>query len=77
MTAELITSGIDQVVAEEIAPWGWSVRFRSSNVGLYHQLYLNGRLADWTHTPDQRSFFCNEGGSSLSVQIAAVSGPSG
>ncbi len=73
MTTQLITSGIDQVVVEAISLWDWSIRFRSDNVGLHHQLYLNGRLADWTESSEQRDFFCASPPSSLSIRIAAVS----
>lgn len=72
MTSELTTSGIDQVKAEPVPPWGWVVRFRSSNKCLQHQLYVNGQLADWTDTSDQRSFFCAETALPLEIRIAAV-----
>ena len=73
MTAEFITSGIDQIIAEEASPWGWLIRFRSGNSGLHHQLYMNGRLTDWTESTGQRSFFCASPPASLSIWIAAVS----
>jgi hypothetical protein len=72
MSATLITSGIDQAVAEPGANGGWCARFRSSNVGLHHQLYVNGRLADYADLPEERSFFLNSAAAPLAVRIAAV-----
>lgn len=73
MSQALITTGIDQVTAEPGPPHCWSVRFRSSNVGLHHQLYVNGRLADWTDMPEQQSFLLDAPVSPLAIRIAAVS----
>jgi hypothetical protein len=51
---------IDNISALELrpltAPLTWQVRFRSTNAGCHHQLYINGRLADVTDTPQQRAF---------------------
>jgi len=72
MTATLITTGIDQVVAEPGPGSGWTVRFRSANAGLHHQLYVNGRLADWTDTPEQRRFLLEDPIAPLAVRVASV-----
>ncbi len=72
MNAQLITTGIDQVIAEP-GPWtGWAIRFRSTNVGLHHQLYANGRLIHWTEMPEQRSFSLDAPAEPLAVCVAAV-----
>ncbi len=73
MSNALVTAGIDQLIAEPGPHDGWTIRFRSSNAGFHHQLYLNGRLGDWTDTPDQRSFFLDCPAETLSICIAAVS----
>lgn len=36
---------------------GWEISFSSGYVGMHHQLYLNGTLADWTDTRGQRRFW--------------------
>lgn len=72
MTATLVTSGIDQVLAEPAGHWGWAIRFRSGNVALHHQLYVNGRLADWTDTPQQRCFVIPQPAGVASIRVAAV-----
>lgn len=72
MTATLITTGIDQVLAEPLPPGGWSIRFRSLNTGLHHQLYANGRLVDWTDIPTQRSFLLEDQVAPVAVRVAAV-----
>lgn len=73
MSDALVTTGIDRVSAEPGPHHGGTVRFRSSNVGLCHQLYVNGRLADWADTPDERSFFLDHPVSTLAIRIAAIS----
>ena len=72
MNSTLITTGIDQVSAQRNSHCGWTVRFRSSNVALHHQLYVNGRLEAWTDTPEQRTFLLDSPVSPLAVRIAAV-----
>lgn len=50
----------DNIAALQLCPLSepllWQLRFRSENPDCYHQLYINGRLADITDTPAQRSF---------------------
>jgi hypothetical protein len=72
MTAPIVTSGIDQVTVEPLPERGWVVRFRSASAGLHHQLYVNGRLADFTDSPDQRRFFLEDPGRPLAIRICAV-----
>ncbi len=71
MSATLTQSGIDQLLAAPVAG-GWRVAFRSANLGLHHQLYVNGRLADWTDTPEQREFRLDELAGPARIAIAAV-----
>jgi hypothetical protein len=72
MDPTLITTGIDQLIAQPGPNRGWIVRFRSSNEGLRHQLYVNGRLADYTDLPEQRSFCLHSPNTPLAIRIAAV-----
>ncbi len=73
MTATLITTGIEYVIGESRGEGGWVVRFGSTNAGLHHQLYVNGRLAAWTDTLGQRRFFLDEPvDAPVSVCIAAL-----
>ena len=72
MTTTLVTSGIDQVLAEPAGHWGWTIRFRSANAGLHHQLYVNGRLADWTDVLQQRCFAIPQPTGIASIRVAAV-----
>jgi len=69
---ELLTTGIDPVIARRLGPRGWRITFRSSHEGMHHQLYLNGRLAAWTDSPGQRSFILDEPAALAGVRIAAV-----
>ena len=71
MTDTLITTGIDALTAEADPAGGWRLSFRSPHAGAHHQLYVNGRLADATDTPDQRSFHLDPDGPAL-VAVAAV-----
>ena len=75
MTA-LTTDNIDRLAATPLT-WpggmgGWEITFHSLNAGLCHQLYLNGRLADWTDTPAQRHFTIDGEVDPLEVAVAAV-----
>jgi hypothetical protein len=71
MTPAPTTSGIDLLAAEPTAA-GWRIRFRSDHAGLRHQLYVNGRLADWTDAADQRSFLLPPSAAAVAVVVAAV-----
>ncbi len=73
MTDTLITTGIEYVIGEPGLDIGWVVRFGSTNTGLHHQLYINGRLACWTDSPSQRRFFLDAPvDAPVSVVVAAV-----
>ena len=67
----LATDNIDRLTAEP-TPSGWRVRFRSAHAGLCHQLYVNGRLADFTDTPAGRAFDVPAGPEPRELCIAAV-----
>ncbi len=73
MTATMTTSGIDKLSVESLASFGWAIRFRSDNSGMHHQLYVNGRLADATDTPEQRCFICPDSPAPLGIRVVAVS----
>ena len=76
MTATFTTDNIDRLYATALeVPRGWRVTFRSANKGLHHQMYVNGRLADFTDSTDQRSFLLDAEGFAQQIIIAAV-GPS-
>jgi hypothetical protein len=51
----------------------WLVSFRSTNAGLCHQLYVNGRLAHWTADAAQRSFLVPAPAHAVQAVVAAVS----
>lgn len=53
-------------------PAGGQVSFRSSNVGMCHQLYVNGRLAQWTEAAEGRSFRLPPDARPRQVVVAAV-----
>ncbi|RPI60336.1 MAG: hypothetical protein EHM48_07425, partial [Planctomycetaceae bacterium] len=53
-------------------PRGWRVTFQSDNAGMCHQLYVNGRLVDWTDSPTQRSFSLEAADHPRTIVIAAV-----
>ncbi len=72
MTGQFTTEGIDGLSAlPRAVPPGWRVRFRSKHAGMAHQLYVNGRLADWTDTTDRRSFTLDDYGP-CELTVAAV-----
>lgn len=72
MTAALTTDNIDRLQALELASGGWTITFASNNDGLYHQLYVNGRLADFADTAAQREFHLELADYPRQVVIAAV-----
>lgn len=81
MTATFTTDNIDRLQATPLTglgprgAGGWGIAFHSLNGGLCHQLYINGRLADWTDTPTQRHFAIDGEISPLEIAIAAVDAP--
>ncbi len=75
MTDQLTYENIDQLQLTQLTrPAGWQLSFRSSNVGQNHQLYINGRLADFSDTPSQRTFEIHATDFPQELAVAAVSG---
>lgn len=73
MIANFTTDNIDNLRAvPSDAPGRWKLTFRSGNDGLCHQLYVNGRLTDWTDTTEQRDFLVESPDGPPEVLIAAV-----
>ncbi len=73
MSATFTTDNIDRLQATPLIPaGGWEITFHSLNDGLCHQLYINGRLADWTDAPAQRYFAVDAEIDPLEVTVAAV-----
>ena len=72
MTSPVITTGIDQIVAETLPGGQYLIRFRSTNAGMHHQLYLNGNLSAWTDSSDERSFLLASPAAPASCCIVAV-----
>jgi len=73
MTVTFTTDNIDRLHADALEPArGWRITFRSTNEGMHHQMYVNGRLADFTDTTHQRSFLLDAQGFAQQVVIAAV-----
>lgn len=73
MTPNFTTDNIDCLQANPLeAPHGWEITFRSTNGSMHHQLYLNGQLADWTDTTDQRKFLLETDSAPREVFIVAV-----
>jgi hypothetical protein len=74
MIAPFTTEGIDQVRARPLPSGGAEVTFRSTQEGLHHQLYVNGRLAEWTEDPSQRSFFLSDLPAACRLVVVAMEG---
>ncbi|GAH00459.1 unnamed protein product, partial [marine sediment metagenome] len=73
MSPTLVTDNIDRLDARKLdPPRGWVVTFRSGNADSYHQMYVNGRLTDWTDTLSQRSFELDTESFPLEIVVAAV-----
>ena len=73
MSLTITTDGVSHIQAQPSGRFGgWRVTFRSTHVGLYHQLYVNGRLADWTDTPGERDFHLHADPDPRDIVIAAV-----
>lgn len=71
--SDFTLDNIDMLVAHPL-PWplGWRLTFRSTNGGKLHQLYVDGRLVDWTHREDERAFCLPASNQAQHVVIAAV-----
>ncbi len=73
MSTTFITDNIDRLQATALDDLrGWEITFRSANEGLHHQLYVNGELADWTDTIEQRTFLLGADNLPREIVIAAV-----
>ncbi len=73
MTATFTTENIDRLMATELPDQlGWEITFRSLNEDMCHQLYVNGRLADWTDSPQQQSFMLPTSDKPVEVAIIAI-----
>ncbi|MHC4981549.1 MAG: hypothetical protein ACYTF6_00060 [Planctomycetota bacterium] len=73
MTTTFTTDNIDRLQSIELDwPRGWKITFRSGNSGLHHQLYVNGQLADFSDTTEQRDFFVPADFTPRQIIIAAV-----
>lgn len=73
MTTPFATQGIDDLQARPLGEgYGYEVTFRSTHEGLCHQLYVDGRLADWTEDPSGRGFFVAEPEGPHNVAVVAV-----
>jgi len=60
------------VSCQPSGPDAWQIEFTSPHAGLCHQLYANGRLADWTDTPDARRLVFHALEEAAQLQVAAV-----
>jgi len=70
---QFTTDNIDQVRASPgVAPGQWRISFASSTAGMCHQLYVDGQLADFSDSPDCRSFVMQARGGPCRVAVAAV-----
>ncbi len=73
MSTNFTTDNIDRLQAFPLEQTqSWEIRFRSCNDGMYHQLYINGSLADWTDTTKQRSFIVPQSKDSRELVVAAT-----
>ncbi len=73
MSPAFTIDNIDRMRAIALnTPNRWKIVFRSTNIGLHHQLYVNGDLSDWTDTCDQRSFVIDADAFPKELVIAAV-----
>ncbi len=73
MTPTFTFENIDRLTTAEMPnQLGWAITFRSLNEGMCHQLYANGRLVDWTDSPQQRSFTLPVSDKPVEVAIIAV-----
>jgi len=73
MSLSITTDGVSHIQAQPRGRFGgWRVTFRSTQGGLYHQLYVNGSLADWTDTPGQRDFHLHSDPDPREIVIAAL-----
>ena len=60
------------VSCQPCGPDAWQIDFTSPHTGLCHQLYANGRLADWTDTATTRRLVFHALAQAAQLQVAAV-----
>jgi len=73
MMATFTTDNIDGLQARPLDDLrGWEISFRSRNAGMHHQLYVNGLLADWTDSPERRSFVVGPDETPRELVVAAA-----
>ncbi len=73
MTVEFTIDNIDNLQAIPLnGSDGWAVSFYSENPGMYHQLYINGQLAQFTDTTDQRTFNTKDEATGSRIAVIAV-----
>lgn len=72
MSPRITTTNIDQLIANPLPQGRWRIDFVSTNFDRYHQLYVNGTLADWTETTSQRYFILPVRTEPCEITIAAV-----
>ena len=75
MSGTFATDNIDALQAFPSADGNaWQITFRSTNEERFHQLYVNGRLADFSDTTAQRSFLVDAAPHPQDVLVVAVDG---
>lgn len=72
MSATIVTEGIRIASLTAGPPGRWRLTFESVHEGLHHQLYLDGRLADWTDSPSQRMLLVALGQAPRQATVVAV-----
>jgi len=71
MSETFTTDNIDHLTARMLGD-AWEITFRSGNEGMCHQLYVNGRLGDWTDSAEVRRFLLKFAQAPCEVAVAAV-----
>ena len=72
MTDMFTIEQIHNIRARQLPGGDWEITFESANEGLFHQLYVDGRLADCTDGVEQRSFVLSRLALPCRLTIAAV-----
>ncbi|MCD4823586.1 MAG: hypothetical protein K8S55_03195 [Phycisphaerae bacterium] len=71
--SHVVIDNIDRLELTPLGrPLGWKLAFRSANAGMVHQLYVNGRLGDFTDLPEQRTFEITADDTPRELAVAAV-----
>jgi hypothetical protein len=73
MTPELHTDNIRLLSAAPSGrPPGWLLEYQTDHASRAHQLYVDGRLADWSYPGESRAFFLPEASRAARVTVVAV-----